>query len=71
MDGWVKPSIGAEYAGTSLKTFRGWLKDGLKHSRLKSGHFLIKIQNIDEYLSRFEISESRLDRELNRLLEDF
>lgn len=71
MNGWCKPSIGAKYAGTSLKTFRGWLQDGLRHSRLRSGHILIKLENIDQYLAKFEISESRLDREVTKLLEDF
>ena len=71
MDGWCKPKNAAAYAGVTLKTFRSWLKDGLKHSRLKSGHILVRVSAIDEYLSRFEISESRLDREVNRLLEDF
>ncbi len=32
--GWTKIKTGAEYAGVSERTFRDWLKQGLKHIRL-------------------------------------
>ncbi len=71
MEQWLKPAQGAKYCSVSLKTFRSWLQDGLKHSRLKSGHILIKISNIDEYLQRFEITESAVDRFISDILEGF
>lgn len=71
MDGWCKPKDAAKYSGVTTKTFRSWLRDGLKHSRLKSGHILVKVSAIDEYLSKFEISESKLDKEVTQLLEGF
>ena len=53
--GWVKPSVGAKYAGVSLKQFRGWLCNGLKHSQLPNGRILVKYSAIDRYLEQFEI----------------
>ncbi len=71
MDGWAKVKDGYQYAGVKEKTFRGWLKEGLKHSRLPSGHILIKYSNIDAYLLSLEISESSIDKAVNEILRDF
>ena len=61
MEGWAKVKKAAEYAGISERTFRGWLKDGLKHSRLPGGTVFIKYDSIDEYLVRFEVREDFVD----------
>ena len=53
--GWLKPKKGAEYAGgVSLKVFRGWMKNGLRHVRLDNGRILTKYDWIDEFLEGFE-----------------
>ena len=71
MDGWAKVKEAAKFSGVSEKTFRGWLKDGLRHSRLPSGRILVRYHDIDEYLKRFEICESEIDKQVNEILRDF
>jgi hypothetical protein len=58
--GWCKPSRGAEYAAVSKKVFYGWLKQGLRHSRLANGRILTTYDAIDEYLERFEVADTEL-----------
>jgi len=71
MNGWAKVKDGYKYSGVKEKTFRGWLKEGLKHSRLPSGRILIRYSAIDEFLNKFEISESEIDKQVNEILRDF
>jgi hypothetical protein len=61
MDGWARIKDGAKYGGTKDRTFRGWLKLGLKHSRLPSGTILIKYEWIDEFLEKYEVNENQVD----------
>jgi hypothetical protein len=65
--GWAKAKVAARYAGVSERTFRQWLKDGLKHSRLRSGTILVKYEWIDEYLENCAVTDT-LD-EINRIFE--
>jgi len=60
--GWAKIKAGAKYSGVSERTFRKWLKSGLRHSRLPSGTILTKPEWMDEYLERFEVVENRVDK---------
>jgi hypothetical protein len=55
MQGWLKIKDAANYIGLSSRSVQGLLKQGLKHSRLKTGTVLIAVKNIDEYLTRFEV----------------
>jgi hypothetical protein len=68
MEGWGKTKQAAAYAGVSIRTFRKWLKNGLKHSCLPSGVILVKFQDIDEFLENFRRKEVRLQKELDDLL---
>ncbi len=61
MKGWLKPTPAAEYCGVCVRTFRPWLKKGLRHIRLPSGSILIKKEWIDDFLVSFEIVENRVD----------
>ncbi len=61
MDGWAKIKKAAEYADTSERTLRDWIKAGLKHSRLPSGTVLIKYEWIDQYLESFTEQENHVD----------
>lgn len=56
--GWAKVKTAAGYAGVSPRTFRKWLKDGLRYVKAPSGAILIKLEWIDEYLENFEIKNS-------------
>jgi len=69
MTGWLKVKNAAKYADVSERTLRGWLKEGLRHSRLTTGTILIKPQWIDEYLSGFECQENEVDNIVNKACE--
>lgn len=62
MKAWGKIKPSAKYCGVGERTFRGWLKMGLKHSRLPSGTVLVKFANIDRFLDRYEASENRVEK---------
>ena len=61
--GWGKAKQVARYAGVSERTFRKWLKSGLKFSQLPSGTVLVRYEWVDEYLCSFE-SDADLLKEL-------
>lgn len=61
MEGWCKIKSAAVYAGVSVRTFRSWLKQGLKHSRLKSSTIIVKYSDIDDFLKGFSISDNLVD----------
>jgi len=66
MEGWAKIKPGAYHAGVSERTFRSWLKIGLRHVRLPSGTILIKYVWVDEFLEGFEDTmEKEVDRIVN------
>jgi hypothetical protein len=56
--GWLKVKDAAKYAGVSERTFRDWLKFGLKHSKLPSGTILTKPAYIDKYIEHFDVDQS-------------
>ena len=62
MSGWSKIKIAAKYAGVSERTMWVWLKQGLRHSKLPSGHVLISYTAIDEYLQQYQVDESAVDK---------
>ena len=67
MIGWLKVADAAKYSGVSIRTFRDWLKDDLKHSKLPSGTILIKPASIDAYLEQFKVSEAT---DISRVVDD-
>lgn len=62
MKGWTKHKSGALYAGVSERTFRPWLKKGLRHVRLDTGTILIRYRWIDQFLESFEVQENEVSR---------
>ena len=58
--GWLKVKNAARYADVSERTFRDWLKDGLRHVRLR-GSIRVKPQWIDSYLLGYEINRDQVD----------
>jgi hypothetical protein len=68
IQGWKKVKQSAEYAGVSTRTFRPWLKEGLRHLRLPSGTILIKLDWIDQFLESFEHQENTLDNLADNIL---
>lgn len=70
MDGWARIKAGAKHSGVSERTFRDWLKAGLKHSRLASGTVLVKFEDIDEFLKSFQVNENEVDRIVDGTLKE-
>ncbi|UCE07354.1 MAG: helix-turn-helix domain-containing protein [bacterium] len=68
--GWGKVKVAAKYGGVGERTFRGWLKNGLKHSRLPSGTILVRFSEIDRYLERFVVNNDQVDEIVNEVMED-
>jgi len=54
---WGKIPAAAAHAGVSPRTFREWLKMGLSHSRLPTGTILVRYEDIDAYLKRFNVTQ--------------
>jgi len=69
--GWRKVKAASEYADLSEHTIRKLIKAGLKHSCLPSGTILIKLQDVDEYLEQFAITnKNSVDEIVQALLKD-
>jgi len=62
MQGWAKPIPAAEYAGVKPRTLRSWLRRGLPHSRLSSGLILIKLTDLDAYITKFREEADEVDK---------
>ncbi len=67
--GWLKPSQAAKYAAVSVKVFRRWLADGLRHSRLPNDRILVSVAAIDEYLQGFEVKDDKAKQMADELTE--
>lgn len=61
IDGWTKLKGAAKYTGLSERTLRTLLKDGLRHSRLRSGTILLRYAWLDEFFSQYEVIENEAD----------
>ena len=68
--GYAKVKKAAKYAGVSERTFRDWLKDGLRHSRLSTGTILVSYAAIDEYLVGFEVNENHVDDIVDEVMQE-
>jgi hypothetical protein len=69
--GWTKIKGGAPYAGVSVRTFRSWLKQGLKHVRLPSGTILVRYGDIDEFLQTFEVRDDQVSTLVTEIEKSF
>ena len=70
MDGWGNVKKGSKHGGVSERTFRPWLKNGLRHVRLPTGTILIKYSWIDDFLEQYEVTENRVDQVVAEVMED-
>ena len=70
MESWGKVKAGAQRAGVCERTFRDWLKQGLKYSRLPSGTILVRFSDIDEYLERFAVNDNQVDQIVSETLKE-
>jgi len=50
---WLRIKTAAAYAQVSPRTFRPWLKDGLRHVKLPTGTILLRKEWIDQYFEKF------------------
>jgi hypothetical protein len=70
LNGWAKIKQASRYAGVSPRTFRGWLKQGLKHTRLPSGMILIKLTSIDEWLESFSVDGDQVNQVVSDIFKE-
>jgi hypothetical protein len=70
MTGWGKVKAGAQYAGISVRTFRDWLKHGLKYSQLPSGTILVRFSDIDSFLESFSVNHNEIDQIVDSVCRD-
>lgn len=68
MAGWCKISVAAEYAGVHVKTFRRWMKHGLRFVVMPSGTQLTKYEWIDQFLTTYEAGSAAAD--VDRIVDD-
>ena len=68
--GWLTVKKAAEYCSMSERTVRSWLKQGLKHSKLKSGTILVKIGWIDEYLETYAVQKNEIDKVVEEVMRE-
>jgi len=68
--GYAKVKKAAKYAGVSERTLRNWLKDGLPHFRLSTGTILIAYRDIDNWLERFRVDDSRVHSLADEIMQD-
>ncbi len=54
MQGWLKIKAASEYSNTKERTFRSWLKDGLRHSRI-NGTLYFKVEWINHFMQAHEV----------------
>lgn len=59
MPGWFKVPAAAKYADCSPRLFRDWLKQGLRHVRIR-GTIRTKADWIDEFLMKGEIHQDQV-----------
>ena len=62
MKKWLSISEGSEYSGVSEKTFRSWLKQGLRHSRVSAGLIRVRVDAVDDFLQSFETDTNEASR---------
>ncbi len=70
MSGWARIKDGAKHSAVSERTFRDWLKDGLKHSRLPTGTILIKFSDIDSFLEKYQVTENQVEEIVEETLKE-
>jgi excisionase family DNA binding protein len=71
MEGWATIKKAAKYADVSERTFRDWLKNGLKHSRLNAKTIRIRYSDIDEFLERYQVDDRLVDDLVDSVMRDF
>ena len=70
MTGWLRVKGAAEYCSISERTFRDWLRQGLKFSRLPSGTILIRISDLDSFLESFAVDENQQAERIDRIVSE-
>jgi predicted site-specific integrase-resolvase len=70
---WLDKRAACSYAQASKRMLEGWMKAGLRYSKLPSGTVRIHTSAIDEYLRRFERGgpSPSVRAEVDRLMENF
>ena len=67
-DGWGKVPAAAKYGGVSVRSFRKYLKMGLRHVRLPTGRILVKFSDIDDFLAKFAVNDNEVDQVVDDIM---
>jgi len=67
--GWLRIKDACDYCSVSERTIRNWMGEGLRFSKVK-GVVLIKANNLDEFLKKFEERKSQVDRVVDEVMRD-
>jgi hypothetical protein len=66
--GWAKVNKTATHIGMSPRSVRKLLRQGLPYSRLPSGAILISLDQVDEYIKKFQVVNDELDSVVNDVI---
>jgi hypothetical protein len=66
---WLKAKDACLYAGIEKRSLYDWRKLGLRYSKLPSGSILYNRQDIDEFLSQYQVTESQIDALCDEILQ--
>ncbi len=69
--GYLTVEAAAEYASVSVRTFRNWIKDGLKHVRVSRKMIRTKPDWIEEYLDQFQEEHHEIEDVINEVMAEF
>lgn len=70
MEGWLRIKQATKYCNMSERTVYDWFREGLPHSKVK-GIVLIKVENLDEFIERFETKENQVDLIVKEVISEF
>jgi hypothetical protein len=67
---WLKVVDAAKFSDVKSRTVRGWLKSGLRHSRLPSGLILIKTSDLDSFLEGHRVGDNEVQATVDQIVAD-
>lgn len=68
--GYITSQEAAAYASVSIRTFRKWLHDGLKHVRVSRKTIRTRYEWVDEYLADFQDDTRKLEIIVDEVIAD-
>jgi len=70
MQGWLRPKDVSAFCNVGERTVWKWLNRGLHHSKIR-GITLIKVDDLNNFLESFRVSENKIDQIVDEVLGEF